>query len=361
VRASRHELPGRSVLPYHPAFDGVRAVSVLAVMAFHASLPWARGGFLGVDVFFVLSGFLITTLLVGEHAERGHVRLRHFWMRRALRLFPALLVLIAVHLLWTWSLDFAPGQLRIVTRESIATLLYVSNWAQIWGWLNPMGTFGHTWSLAIEEQFYILWPLVLLFLLGTLSRTGTMFAVGGLAFASLLLRATLYDGTATLSRVTHGSDTRAETLLIGCLLALLLRYRALEIPPRPAFASLLALPGALALVWFFSSVTNQTEWLPRGGFTLVALSAAMLLLGLQLSRESPMARALSWGPLVAIGRISYGLYLWHWPIFVILAPKDPSAPAIAETAIQFAATFIAATLSWFLVERPALAWKARWS
>jgi peptidoglycan/LPS O-acetylase OafA/YrhL len=360
ARASRHELPGRAVLPYQPALDGVRAVAVLAVMAFHANLPWASGGFLGVDVFFVLSGFLITTLLVGEYAERGRIRLGHFWMRRALRLLPALVVLVVLLWWWNWN-AFAPVFANTVRREAIFTLLYVANWAQIAGWLNPLGNFGHTWSLAIEEQFYILWPLVLSFLLGTLTRTGTMFAVGALAMASLFLRAALYDGHATLARVMHGSDTRAETLLIGCLLALLLRFRALELPPRPAFASALAVPGALALAWFFTSVTPQTEWLPRGGLTLVALSAAVLLLGLELSRESPLARALSWGPLVAIGRISYGLYLWHWPIFLILAPKDLSAPTASETALRFAATFAAATISWFAIERPALALKRRWS
>jgi peptidoglycan/LPS O-acetylase OafA/YrhL len=348
------------VLPYQPAFDGVRAVAVLAVMAFHANLPWASGGFLGVDVFFVLSGYLITTLLVGEYAERGRIRLGHFWMRRALRLLPALLVVVLFNWWWSWN-SLVPDSASTVRREAMVTLLYVANWAQIAGWLNPMGALGHTWSLAIEEQFYILWPLVLSFLLGTLSRTGTMFAVGGFAIASLFLRAALYDGHETASRVMHGSDTRAETLLIGCLLALLLRFRALELPPRPAFASALAVPAALSLAWFFGNVTLHTEWLPRGGLTLVALSAAVLLLGLELSRESPLARALSWRPLVAVGRISYGLYLWHWPVFLVLLPKDLDAPTAWETILRFAATFAAATVSWFAIERPALALKRRWS
>ncbi len=329
-------------------------------MAFHANLSWASGGFLGVDVFFVLSGFLITTLLVGEHSERGRIRLGHFWMRRALRLLPALVAMVAFLWWWNWN-SILLDQVAALRRESVAALLYVANWGLIAGVVSPLGNFGHTWSLAIEEQFYILWPLVLLFLLGTLPRVAVLFAVGGLAMASLLVRVALFDGPATYSRVFHGSDTRAETLLVGCLLALLLQFRTLSIPPRSAFASLLAVPGALALAWFLLSVTPQTEWLPRGGFTLVAVSAALLILGLHTDREGPLARALSWGPLVAVGRISYGLYLWHWPVFLMLAPSNLDAPTAWETAVRFAATFLAAGLSWFLIERPALAYKRSWS
>lgn len=362
ARAARHDLPGRAALAYQPALDGLRALSVLAVMAFHANIPWARGGFLGVDVFFVLSGFLITTLLVGEEEERGRIRLGHFYVRRALRLFPALLAMVAFLFWWTWdSHAMFPAQWRALKREAAATLLYVANWAMIRGDLSPIGDFGHTWSLAIEEQFYIVWPLVLLLFTRTLSRLATMLAVGTLALASLFLRAALFDGPATLSRVFHGSDTRAETLLIGCLLALLLRYRAFDLPVKSAATALLGVPGAIALVLFMLNVTPDTEWLPRGGFTLIALSAAMLILGLQLAHDGLLARVLSFGPLVAIGRISYGLYLWHWPVFLMFVPANLAAPTPREIAVRFVVTFVVATASWFVIERPALALKKRWA
>ena len=355
----------RAGLAYQPSLDGLRAIAVLAVMAFHANLPFARGGFIGVDIFFVLSGYLITTLLVREQARSGTIALGRFYMRRTLRLLPALLALVVVLHVWSfwWIL---PGPVWQLRRETVATLLYMANWAEIAGILSPLGCFSHAWSLAIEEQFYIVWPLVLRAMLGTFSRTVVLGVVAAMAAASALLRAVLLQGPETFSRVFHGSDTRAETILVGCFLALLLQTPSALVPARWSGVTR-GLAGVavlvLAVLAVFASTTS--EWMLRSGFSITALAAALVVLELQVSPQGLLARSLAWKPLASVGMISYGLYLWHWPVFLtaflMFPPVSPADPSFTETAVRFAATFVMASVSWFLVERPFLRWKRSWS
>jgi len=348
-------------LAYQSALDGLRAVAILAVMAFHDSAPWATGGFLGVDVFFVLSGFLISTLLAEEHARSGRIRLQAFYLRRALRLLPALVALCAVLQLYSLNFVFAQ-QVAELRRETVATLLYVANWAQAFGAVDPLGFLGHAWSLAIEEQFYIVWPLVLGALLPALSRSAAIAAIIAGAAGSAVLRAALWHGPESAARVFHGSDTRAEALLIGCALALVLHQHHRDFSAAwKETVRAAALAGVVALALLLHFASPEAAWMYRGGFTLAALASAAILAELRISPAGWLAGALSLAPLVAIGRISYGLYLWHWPVDLVLAPQWTGLPPALLSLARLAATLSAATLSWLLVERPFLRWKQRWT
>lgn len=344
-----------------PALDGLRAVAVLAVMGYHAGLAPLSGGFLGVDVFFVLSGFLITRLLAAEHARSGRLRLLHFYVRRTLRLLPGLAAMCGLLLVWVWHLPY-PAMAGPVEREMAATLLYVANWAEIRGQIRPLGFFGHAWSLAIEEQFYIVWPLVLGAMLRSWSHRTKIAAVGFAAAASGLLRALMWTGPEASMRVFHGSDTRAEALLVGCATALILDGGRLPFPPRKARAlGAAANASAVVLALALRGATPDAAWMFRGGFTVVALAVACVILQLANAPQGLLARVLSARPLVRTGRISYGLYLWHWPIFLALAPVFTGLAPLPTLALRFTASFAAAIASWLLVERWFLLWKRRWS
>lgn len=351
---------GSTASRHVPALDGLRAVAVLGVMGYHAGLAPLGGGFLGVDVFFVLSGFLITTLLAAEHRRSGRIRLLAFWARRTLRLLPALVVMCALLKAWVWHLPW-PALAGPVDREIAATLLYVANWAEIAGLVRPLGFFGHAWSLAIEEQFYIAWPLLLGAMLARWLRTTTIAVVAAAAAGSGLLRAWMWTGPEASMRVFHGSDTRAEALLLGCVTALVLEAGLLPRDPSSTrFLRAAAGVSSLLLAVAFACASPDSAWMFRGGFSVVALATAVLLVELVTTEQGPLARALASRPLVATGRISYGLYLWHWPVFLLLAPAFTGLGPAATVAARFAASFLAASASWLLVERHFLRWKEQW-
>ena len=228
--------------------------------------------------------------------------------------------------------------------------------------VGPLGFLSHTWSLAIEEQFYIVWPLLLRWMLSSFSRAWILASVLAGAVLSAIVRAGLWTGPDSFPRVFHGSDTRAEALLIGCFVALLLDAR----PNRAGSATrtatgVVSAIGVLALAWLFSNASTEASWMYRGGFSIAALAAASLVVALRTAPDGPLARVLSVRPLVAIGRISYGLYLWHWPVFLSLAPQFTGLSDIATLLVRFAATFAAATVSWVVLERPVIGWKRQWS
>ncbi|MCW2548453.1 MAG: hypothetical protein JWN96_2913 [Mycobacterium sp.] len=327
------------------------------MLAFHTGAGWAVGGFLGVDLFFVLSGFLISGLLVAEWERRQRVSLRRFYARRALRLLPAVLVLCAVLLI------VGPVASGVDARNALwqgvaGTVFYFANWQQAFGLLPLFQLTDHTWSLAIEEQFYLVWPPVLLLTLTWARRrridpiTAAITAALTLAAASALLRLALWHGAASVDRLYFGTDTRADSLLIGAGLGLAFATGRLEWARRllPALAPW-ALVGILII---FGFVHREDAALYLGGLTGIAALVAIVIGGVALAPDSPVGRLLALAPLVAIGRISYGIYLWHWPIFRYLHPAELGLGWWQTQLVDVAVTLAAATTSYFLVERPLL-------
>jgi peptidoglycan/LPS O-acetylase OafA/YrhL len=411
---------------YQPALDGLRGIAVLAVLAYHANLPFAPGGFLGVDLFFVLSGYLITTLLLTEWTATGRVDLRRFWVRRARRLLPALLLmLVAVAAYAAFVAD--PAQHDRLRADALATLAYVANWQQIIAGLSYFEQFQdpsplkHTWSLGIEEQYYLLWPLLVLGALALLGRVrgravpsgeadldgatpgggsaggrarpplGWLLATVVLGAAgSVWLMAVLYEPGTDPSRVYYGTDTRAQALLIGAALAIGAAWRSGRsgrpeswarsrwVPRRltagwrsrpssgeagpggggSARSRLAAwlvegvgLAGLAVLAAMIVAVRDRDEWLYQGGLALAAVAAAAVIAAAVRDRGR-VRRALAFPPLRLVGIVSYGLYLWHWPVFVLLTPDRTGWSGPGLLAARLALTFAAALASYVLVERP---------
>ena len=342
-------------MTYTPALDGLRAVAVLAVMLYHGGMAITSGGFLGVDVFFVLSGFLITTLLLLEFEATGGLNLTAFWGRRARRLLPALfLVLVAVLIYAAFLRGEAAASVRA---DALATLFYVSNWWFIASGNSYFDQFQdpspltHTWSLAIEEQWYLLLPLALVVLLPRVRSRARWAAVfAGLGLVSAAAMFVLHTPGTDPSRVYYGSDTRLQALLAGAFLACILTPGAVERFRGPA--RWLAPVALLAVVGVVVVASDRSEWLYSGGFLLVAVLSALLLAAVVAHPQGLVARGLAWRPVVWIGRISYGLYLWHWPVYVVLNPARTGLSGPGLLVLRFAVTFAVAALSYYVVEMP---------
>ncbi|HEY5012857.1 MAG TPA: acyltransferase, partial [Acidimicrobiia bacterium] len=346
-------------LRYEPALDGLRGFAVLAVMGYHARVGWLRGGFVGVDVFFVLSGYLITALLLAEHAQTGRIDTPAFWGRRARRLLPALLLLLLGVAGYVAFIAYS-GDRGAIRADAVASLLYVQNWHLAWSGTSYFAAFKapsplrHLWSLAIEEQFYVVWPVALLVLLrvarGRRWVLAASIAVG--AAASALLMAALYRTGHDPSRVYYGTDTRAQELLVGASLAVVLSRAA----GLPAVVGRLlrwaGLPAAVAVVWVVTRAADSSTWLYRGGFLAVAVATAVVVATIVTGPAHELPRALGVAPLRATGRISYGLYLWHWPVYLVLDPDRTGLHDAGLLALRLAVTFAIAILSFVLVERP---------
>jgi peptidoglycan/LPS O-acetylase OafA/YrhL len=331
---------------YRPALDGVRALAVLAVFGYHLGFPWLRGGFLGVDAFFVLSGYLITGILLDEHARTGQINLVRFWFRRARRLLPALFVVIGVVALWI-STSAPAFELELRRSDLLWTIFYGANWHFIATGQDYFAQFAsaspvrHTWSLAIEEQFYLVWPLVALaaLRLGRASpRTVAAVATVGIV-ASAIAMAALYD-PGDPSRAYYGTDARIHELLVGALLAAFVRgggYLPRRMAPKVAGGAIAIVIGALTLV----SDDNAAYYL--GGSVAFAVAVAALLWAIDTAPTGRVSRSLSFAPVVWVGRISYGIYLWHWPVILAF----PSTPVVAV-----ALTITAAAASFYFLEQP---------
>jgi len=351
----------------------VRAFAILGVMAYHLGFGWASGGYLGVDLFFVLSGFLITSLLLEEHCVSGAIRLGAFWGRRARRLLPALfLLLMAVALYAVVNGRFSsPGaggaaiDLGGLRGDALATLLYVANWHAIFSHQSYFAQFStpsplqHTWSLAIEEQFYLVWPLVVVGLLRwspkRWRKAGVMLCVLG-AVASAVAMAVLYHPGGDPSRVYYGTDTRAFDLLAGATVAFLTAGRMQPQARVRSWLHAASLPAAMVLMVFWVLAGTQSE-IPKsgmfmGGFLVCALLAAIVIADVRQLHQGPLARLLSVRPLRWIGMISYGLYLWHWPIYVYLNQARTGLSGAALDVARMACTFAVATASYYLLEMP---------
>jgi peptidoglycan/LPS O-acetylase OafA/YrhL len=353
-------------LGYRPSLDGLRGVSILAVMSYH--LGFIRGGFLGVDIFFVLSGFLITTLLTDEWIRSGSISFRKFYMRRALRLLPALVVLaitcdfatvIFARLYWPPE-AFVPVVFGMAY-ASLVALFYVTNWVMISG--QTLWILGHTWSLSIEEQFYVLWPLCLLALLKWIRHRGLILSFLTLGIASsLILRIALVRADAPVTRVFVGLDTRFDELLIGCMVGVLCSWGLLATSRRSQLLLAAgAVAGAATLAVLLWKASSKEPAMLQGGLTVAAGSAGVLIADIVARPAGWLARALGREPLVGIGRISYGLYLWHFPIVYGCGALivDGSRPDLPRAALAIGLTFVAAIASFRWVERPMLRLKRR--
>ncbi|HZQ56507.1 MAG TPA: acyltransferase family protein [Acidimicrobiales bacterium] len=351
-----------------PALDGVRGLAVAAVVAFHMGVHRVRGGLLGVDVFFVLSGYLITGLVLSEWRTTGDVSLARFWARRARRLLPALLlVLVVVAVASRWLLP--ADQLPAVRGDVLATLFYVANWHSVLAHHGYFAAFAapspllHTWSLAVEEQFYLLWPLGATIALRKLrsSRWLLAISIGGFVTSASLMATLSLAGIGT-DRLYYGTDTRAQALFVGDALAGIMfalgrdftgrRFLAGPRTKRVPALGIAGLAGAASLTIFCLRVDGQSAWLYRGGFALFAVSVAAVIAAVVLQPRSLLARVVSARPLVQLGVISYGVYLWHWPVIVALTKARTGLSGAELLWLRLAVTLVISLLSFHLLERP---------
>jgi peptidoglycan/LPS O-acetylase OafA/YrhL len=350
------DIPERE-LPYNPPLDGVRAVAIALVLCYHGGATFVPGGFIGVDTFFVLSGFLITSILVREHDQSGRIALKSFWARRARRLLPALVVMVGAVLLWVHF--FGRNDYPNLGSDALSVLFYFANWhfsssASYVDLGASVSPFLHTWSLAIEEQFYLVWPLLLLgaFKLG-LSRAKLLVLTLLAAAGSAALMVCLYDPSQDPTAIYYNTATRAQALLVGAALALAFSW---WLPAARRLGTklwgALGVLGIAGVVVLSATMTIGGTFTYQGGLTLAAVCAAALVGGVTLAGSSLAARCLSLGPIRYIGRISYGLYLWHWPIFVGLDGARTGLNGPVLFMIRLAATFTLAIASFHLIEMP---------
>lgn len=351
-------------LGYRPELDGVRAVAVVAVMAYHASINSAPGGYLGVDVFFVLSGFLITTLLVQERDTHGNVRLGAFYARRALRLFPALALVLVACSLYVLLRPDAP-EVQGTWSMIAAAALYVANWGYALRATFRTDLVSHTWSLSIEEQFYLLWPVALVWLMGRRGGRRLALAVAaGLAVGLTLWRVWLYYAGTALPRVSWGLDTRAGALLLGAAIGLAAKEGML--PRRAVIGQAMAAVAAVELAWMFLSdryglvaISLDPGRQLVEGIVVADVAAALLVAGLVIDGGGMVGQALRLRPVVWVGKVSYGLYLWHFPIDVVVTSERTGLSGPLNQVLRLALTAAVVVASYVLVERPFLARKRR--
>jgi len=352
--------PAASVtITYQPAVDGLRGLAVAGVLFFHAGFSWAVGGYLGVSTFFTLSGYLITTLLLAEHGRTGGVSLRAFWGRRFRRLMPASLLTLAGIVLLFGPFVATADQLAELPGDVIAALAYVANWRFIFADQSYADLFTapspvqHFWSLAIEEQFYVFFPLLMTGLLavGRGSRRVLVIALGALAGLSTVMMLALYTPGTDPARVYYGTGTRAVELLAGALLAVVLAARPQVVGRLPRWLATSVGVAVLAVTGYWWSTVEQTSsWLYEGGLTVYAFSSVVLLT--VILQPGPIQRALATEPLRQLGRISYGVYLLHWPIFLWLTPERTGLDLVPLFVLRMAVTLSAAILSFRFVEQP---------
>jgi peptidoglycan/LPS O-acetylase OafA/YrhL len=350
---------------YMPGLDGIRALAVSAVIAYHLGFGWAPGGLLGVGVFFTLSGYLITDLLI-EAWDHGRWRLRSFYLARARRLLPALFVMLAVVSIWVAVAD--QSRLHELRGEVASAVLYINNWWQITQHTSYFARFGppsplsHLWSLAVEEQFYLVWPWLLLlglkFLperaLGIRVRPRLAGATLVLAAASAIEMALLYHPSFDSTRIYEGTDTRAFGMLIGAALAMIWPSRSLTTHVTAGARRILDTAGVVGLavigilVW---RETGYSQFLYPYGIVLLSLATAAVV-AVAAHPATRVGQLLGWKPLRWIGVRSYAIYLWHEPIIVLTTPATSRGPDLLRAAAQVAASVGVAALSWRYVEDP---------
>jgi peptidoglycan/LPS O-acetylase OafA/YrhL len=367
-----------------PALDGLRAIAVALVLADHGGIPGVSGGFIGVDVFFVLSGFLITSLLLDELGRTGRIELAGFWIRRARRLLPALLLMV---LTVGAARELLPAQaLTGLRNDALAAFFWVANWrfvAQKTDYFTqgaPPSPLQHTWSLGVEEQYYFVWPILLvavtLMLAARARRYFRRATAGGVRFATFLIAtvgalasagvAIVLASDSTRDRIYFGTDTRAEALLTGAAAAALLvrDWPSLNrgwclIGTRwgrrvARFLPLLGLAGLAAATHY---ATGSAAEFHHGLLIGVAIASVVVVAPVAMEQRGAIARLLALKPLVWLGTISYGVYLWHWPIFLALNGERTGWSGPPLFAARCAATVAFAAVSWWLIEQPIRRWR----
>ncbi len=350
---------------YLPGLDGIRALAVIGVLLYHADLDWIPGGFLGVDVFFVLSGFLITSLILEEFDRSGRIDFAKFYLGRARRLLPPLLLMLAVvAVAAAFVVRDAASQVRA---DTIASIFYVNNWWYILAESSYFEFIGrppllkHLWSLAVEEQFYLVWPAITFLIVRRAGRRGVRIAAIVLALLSTAWMVTLsvrngFPEYADPSRAYFGTDSHAMGLLIGAALATAWRPGRLKADLTPGAKALITGTGIVALLavaWFFLFVGEFTPWMYRSGGFLVLAVVVAVLIAMATHPASPFGGWLGTQPWRYVGQRSYGLYLWHWPIFMVTRPQlDVPLDGIPLLVLRLALTFGIAELSFRFVEMP---------
>jgi peptidoglycan/LPS O-acetylase OafA/YrhL len=352
--------PAGSETKYLPGLDGMRAIAVAAIVGYHLGAPWLSGGLLGVGVFFTLSGYLITTILITTWDRSGNLDLRNFWLRRARRLLPALIMMLIVVLVATPVLDHYVLPER--GTEALAALFAVSNWtaiasdvAYVQRFSGP-GPLDHLWSLAVEEQFYLLWPLVLLLIFktmrGRLDRMALVtLAVATVSFLLMLLLAA--PGFENLHPYL-GTDAGAGGLLIGAALAMVwpTTQLASEVSEnRRRIVDLLGVAALAIIVAMFVLSNEHATWLSRGGLLLLSLATAVLV-GAAVHPASVVGPVLGILPLRWIGERSYGIYLWHLPVVAFMPQGALAAHPLVRAGVQLALIILLSALSWAVLENP---------
>jgi len=343
-----------------PGLDGLRAIAVLAVIAYHLDPGRAPGGLLGVGVFFTLSGYLITDLLLGQREAVGRIQLGDFWLRRARRLLPALFLMLAVVVAWVTLLD--RSKLPSLRGDVLAAAAYVSNWwnivrdASYFARFGPPPPLDHLWSLAVEEQFYLIWPWLLLlglrFVPGRCRLAGLTLAG---AVLSAVAMAVIYQPGVDPTRVYEGTDTRAFGLFVGAALAMVWPSRELR-ADLITLRARLALDGVgvVGLVVIALLILRTSEYSPslyKGGIVLLSVATVAVVAAL-VHPASLLGVAVGWTPLRWLGVRSYGIYLWHYPIIVLTAPSLQGKASLTLEVLQVVATVAVAALSWRFFEEP---------
>ncbi len=352
--------PKDSRFPYLPGIDALRALAVLAVFFYHAGVSWLPGGFLGVDLFFVISGYLITSLLLREFRGSGHIGLTRFWLRRARRLLPAVGVLIAVSIVALAIVE--PSQIDQARGDALASLFYFANWHFIFTHTSYFEQFGrpslftHLWSLSVEEQFYLFWPLVFAAGMKLFGRGRLLLGVLAGAAGSVVLAWILFHPGGDASRVYYGTDTHAVGLLAGVALALV--WSPTELREHRAGAlvgPILDALGTLALGFLVLSFLHVHDYdlaLWHGGYVWIALAGTLLLAALA-HPAARLGRIIGQPPLLWLGLRSYSFYLWHWPVLVLTRPGvDVALPRGILIPAQLLLTLALADLSYRYVELP---------